>query len=52
MTPEQSAVDYWRTRALAAEKIIRDMESMGAILPHDYQVLLERIRVLEEAACA
>jgi hypothetical protein len=43
MTPTQESIDYWRTRALDAERTIADMESMGIILPHTYRQLLDRV---------
>lgn len=49
MTPTSEALDYWRTRALAAEQALIDMERMGVILPQDYNALIERIRELENA---
>lgn len=50
MTPTQESIDYWRTRALAAELALLDMERLGVILPHDYHALIERIRELEQCA--
>jgi len=41
MTPTQASIDYWRTRALAAEQTIADMERLVVVLPKDYMVLLE-----------
>lgn len=49
MTPTQESIDYWRTRALAAEQSLLDMENMGVILPHDYKALIERIREQDNA---